>query len=274
MTSAIADTMTSHADDLDLIEQVAVAAGELALPYFRGDTALDIQLKEGNSPVSAADYAVNNYLESELQAARPEYGWLSEETIDDNKQRRIDARRTFVVDPIDGTRGFIEGSDKWCISVGVVENSRPVAGVLVCPARGEVLTARLGGGAFLNGQRIGLENKKPARLIIGGPRVYLDALDGQSDEIFERHTHVPSLAYRLALVAMGRMTATFVKPNAHDWDIAAADIILHEAGGILCDEFGARFELNKENAKKTIMCASHPYLLDQMLAIVGKTSFG
>ena len=270
---AFADNRASFSEDLELITKIAVEAGNLALPYFRGDTALDIQLKEGNSPVSAADYAVNEYLEQHLKAARPEYGWLSEETNDTDIQRRIDAPRTFIVDPIDGTRGFIQGSDQWCVSVGVIENSRPIAGVLVCPARNEIFQASLGAGAFLNQKKIELSAEKPDCIIMGGPRVFLDVLDGKSDEEFKRHRHVPSLAYRIALVAAGRLTATFVKPNAHDWDIAAADLILHESGGVLCDENGDKFELNKQSAIKSIMCASHPSLLEDMLAIVRDTPF-
>lgn len=270
---ALADTLTSFSEDLELITKIAVEAGELALPYFRGDADLDIQLKDGNSPVSAADYAVNEYLEQHLKAARPEYGWLSEETNDRDIQHRINAPRTFIVDPIDGTRGFIQGRSQWCVSVSVVENSRPIAGVLVCPAKGEVFQASLGGGAYLNKQQILLDVEKPERIILGGPRVFLDAVDGSSDELFERHKHVPSLAYRIALVATGRLTATFVKPNAHDWDIAAADLILHESGGILCDENGDKFELNKQSPVKSIMCASHPSMLDDMLAIVRETPF-
>ncbi|KAG1650434.1 Inositol-1-monophosphatase [Nymphon striatum] len=161
-------------------------------------------------------------------------------------------REQFVVDPIDGTRGFIEGRDMWCVSVGVIENSRPVAGVLVCPAREQILKASSGAGAYLNDVQ--------------------DKTYG-TDEKFERHPHVPSLAYRIALVAMGQMTATFVKPNAHDWDIAAADIILHEAGGSLCDVDGENFLLNQENPKKSVMFATHPEFSKKMLAIVTETPF-
>lgn len=269
----LADTQTSISDDLELITKIAVEAGELALPYFRGDTELDVQIKAGDSPVSAADYAVNEYLEQYLKAARPEYGWLSEETEDNDVNRRINATRTFIVDPIDGTRGFIQGRNQWCVSVSVVEDGRPIAGVLVCPARSEVFQASLGGGAFLNQQKIQLPNKRPDRIILGGPRMFLDVMDSRSDEVFERHIHVPSLAYRIAMVATGRLTATFVKPNAHDWDIAAADLILHESGGILCDVNGEKFELNQASPIKSIMCASHPALLDDMLAIVRETPF-
>lgn len=270
---ALAEAQTSFSEDLELITKAAIEAGNLALPYFRGDTDMDIQIKAGNSPVSAADYAVNAYLEQQLKDARPEYGWLSEETVDKDAQRRVKASRTFIVDPIDGTRGFIQGRNQWCISISVVENGRPIVGVLVCPARDEVFHASLGGGAYLNQQPIKLGAERPDRIILGGPRVFLDVMDAKSDDVFERHMHVPSLAYRIALVASGRLTATFVKPNAHDWDVAAADLILHEAGGTLCDEHGKKLQLNQQNVVKSVMCASHPSMLDDMLAIVRETPF-
>ncbi len=141
---------TSPADDLKLILEAAREAGEIALSYYRRDP--EVWFKEGNSPVSAADLAVDRFLRDKLLAARPDYGWLSEETAD--QPDRLKAQRTFVVDPIDGTRAFIGGKDIWCVSIAVVENGRTIAGVLDCPARREVFTAAAGQGAFANGSAI------------------------------------------------------------------------------------------------------------------------
>ncbi|WP_018688602.1 3'(2'),5'-bisphosphate nucleotidase CysQ [Ahrensia kielensis] len=265
----------SYQEDLDLIVEVARHAGNLAMPYFHGDKQLDVQMKVGDSPVSAADYAVNAYLEEHLMAARPDYGWLSEETLDSDKSVRLAAKRTFIVDPIDGTRGFINGSKVWCVSVGIVEDGRPVAGVLVCPACDEIYTAVLGDGAKLNGEIIKIDAELPSQdsLIIGGARVFLDAMDIRTTAFYKRHPHVPSLAYRIAMVAAGKMAGTYIKPNAHDWDIAAADLILHEAGGVLLDAKGERFVLNQLSPKKPVMVACHPELLKTMLGIVVETPF-
>ena len=93
-------------------------------------------MKGGTSPVSEADYAVDRYLRETLTAARPAYGWLSEETAD--SAGRLAASRTFVVDPIDGTRAFLDGRSTWCVSIAVVEDGHPLAGVLDCPATGEI----------------------------------------------------------------------------------------------------------------------------------------
>ena len=125
-------------------------AGRIAMRFFRQRP--EVWMKAGSSPVSEADYAVDRFLRETLLAARPHYGWLSEETADSGS--RLSARRTFVVDPIDGTRGFLEGRDIWCVSAAVVENGRPLAGVLEVPARQETYTALPGRGAFKNGARI------------------------------------------------------------------------------------------------------------------------
>src|SRR5690606_32518652 len=121
--------MVTAAEGLNLIRDAARDAAAIALRYFRKDP--QVWWKEGISPVSEADFEVDRFLRERLTAARPDYGWLSEETADNAE--RLSARRTFVVDPIDGTRAFINGLETWCISIAVVEDGRPVAGVLNCP---------------------------------------------------------------------------------------------------------------------------------------------
>src|SRR5690606_39835426 len=139
--------MTGIATDLDLIREAAVAGGKVALGYFRKDPAR--WTKEGDSPVSEADLAVDLYLRNMLTAARPDYGWLSEETADD--PGRIGRRRTFVVDPIDGTRAFLGGSEDWAVAVAVVDTSRPSAAAPYRPTSAGRYSALAGGGAFRTG---------------------------------------------------------------------------------------------------------------------------
>jgi myo-inositol-1(or 4)-monophosphatase len=212
--------------DLELLGDAAREAGRIAMRFFRQRP--EVWMKAGSSPVSEADYAVDRFLRETLLAARPHYGWLSEETADSGS--RLSARRTFVVDPIDGTRGFLEGRDIWCVSAAVVENGRPLAGVLEVPARQETYTALPGRGAFKNGARIMVRpaNGQPS---IAGPKPWIDAMPRPWLERLERRAYIPSLACRIAMIADGSLDATFVKPNAHDWDLAAADLILREAGG-------------------------------------------
>lgn len=219
--------------ELALIIEAAREAGEIAMRYFRKDP--EVWMKKGSSPVTEADFAVDAFLRETLTAARPDYGWLSEETVD--TAERLSARRTFVVDPIDGTRAFVDGRDVWCISIAVVESGRPLAGVLDCPARGEIYAAAAGGGARKNGAVAAV---RPARdsPTVAGPKPMVDAMQDRLGARFERHPYVPSLAYRIAMLADGVIDGTFVKPNSHDWDLAAADVILSEAGGRILDPRG------------------------------------
>lgn len=224
---------TDLAGDLALLLDSAREAGKIALRYFKQSP--EVWLKGGTSPVSEADYAADCFLHERLLAARPDYGWLSEERADD--AARLAARRTFVVDPIDGTRGFLEGRRDWCVCVAVVEQGRSLAGVLECPARKETFSAVIGGGAFKNGKRLKIGESRPTALV-GGPAAMIDALPQEIRRRVKRAEYVPSLAYRLAMVAKGALDASFVKPNSHDWDLAAADLVLREAGGDLVNEHG------------------------------------
>ncbi|MEI5677344.1 MULTISPECIES: 3'(2'),5'-bisphosphate nucleotidase CysQ [unclassified Mesorhizobium] len=233
MPEAETASISTAAEDLSLLLAAAREAGEIAMRYFRKSP--EVWMKTGQSPVSEADYAVDKFLRETLTAARPDYGWLSEETADTDA--RLTARRTFVVDPIDGTRGFIDGLDAWCVSVAVVEAGQPVAGVLDCPARREIFSAIPGEGARKNGAPIRVREIGD-EIEIGGPKPFFDLMPEEWLQRAHRVAHVPSLAYRLALIAEGSLDATFVKPNSHDWDIAAADLILREAGGKLVDAAG------------------------------------
>ncbi|MEO9612149.1 MAG: 3'(2'),5'-bisphosphate nucleotidase CysQ [Nitratireductor sp.] len=222
-----------HDADLDLIREAAEEAGQIALGYFGKDP--DVWLKGGRSPVSEADIEVDRFLRETLTAARPDYGWLSEETQD--SPERLDALRTFVVDPIDGTRGFLAGSDAWCVSIAVIEDGKPLAGVLQCPAKSETFWATPAQGAFLDGR--GITVRQPGEpAMVGGPKTLVGAVAEPLRSGITPASYVPSLAYRLALLACGRLDATFVGPNSHDWDLAAADLILSEAGGLILNEYG------------------------------------
>ena len=138
----MAEPPTTYEADLELLRTAAVTAGIIASSYFRRD--LKTWTKENSSPVSEADIVLDKFLYSALTTARPDYGWLSEESADDFD--RLNHARTFIVDPIDGTRGFIRGEDSWTVSLAVVENGTPVAGVVFAPARNEMYDAWRGGG--------------------------------------------------------------------------------------------------------------------------------
>jgi myo-inositol-1(or 4)-monophosphatase len=226
--------------DTALLAAAVEAAAPIALGYFRADP--QVWLKAGNSPVSEADLAVDRYLKDRLCAARPDYGWLSEETADDPS--RLQRSRVFVVDPIDGTRAFLAGKKEWAISAAVVENGVPVSGALLQPATGVLLVATRGGGAF----QAGVELRVAATAGLAGARV-------SGSKRLQDHPafaglgmvsvpQIPSLALRFARVAQGELDIAFAAPNAHDWDLAAADLLIREAGGTITDSTGAELVYN------------------------------
>jgi myo-inositol-1(or 4)-monophosphatase len=261
-------------EDLELIREAAEGAGRIALSYFRQTP--QIWMKTGNSPVTEADLAADKYLKDMLLTARPGYGWISEETHDERVASP--RQRFFVVDPIDGTRAFIEGSDVWCVSVAVIENGRPVAGVLDCPARNEIITALPGHGAQQNGNVIRVQAEtRPFK--VAGPSAFLKRLPEHFLASMEHAPYVASLAYRIAMVARGDIAGTFVRPNSHDWDLAAADLILSEAGGNVLTADGKALTYGLRNKstgdyRHGALVAASGLLMDNMLDVVAETAFG
>jgi myo-inositol-1(or 4)-monophosphatase len=221
-----AATITTPAEDRELLRTSAVTAGIIAAGYFRRD--LKTWTKDGTSPVSEADIVLDNFLHNALTSARPDYGWLSEESTDD--PARLHHRRVFIVDPIDGTRGFIRGDDSWTVSLAVVEDGVPIAGVVYAPARDEMYDAGLGIGARLNGQPL-VRQRHPGRTLplIPAPGAVHQELQAAGLE-YTRGPFFPSLAYQLVQVATGRIDAGTARRGARDWDVAGAACILREAG--------------------------------------------
>ena len=221
---------TTYADDLELLRSSAVAAGIIASSFFRRE--VKSWNKENASPVSEADILVDRYLASALLQARPTYGWLSEETADNPS--RLDCERVFIVDPIDGTRGFLRGEDSWTVCLAVVENGVPVAGVVYAPVRDELYEATKGEGARLNGKTIQRRRRPGAPPIIpAASAVHQHLQDAGLNDT--RGPHYPSLAYRLVQVSTGNLDAVVSRRGSQDWDIAAAALILDECGIDIAD---------------------------------------
>nr|WP_255699795.1 3'(2'),5'-bisphosphate nucleotidase CysQ [Jiella avicenniae] len=235
------------------MREAAFRAGEIAMGYFRRDP--QVWYKHGNSPVSEADYAADRCLEERLGGARPDYGWVSEEMS--APERAGEARhRVFVVDPIDGTRAFLRGEDVWCVSVAVLEAGVPVAGVIHVPARGETFEATADGPALLNGAPCAVGDATPAsRMRLSLPDSMRKKVADAEGRTVDALPAIPSLAYRLALVACGRLDGTIVRPRANDWDVAAADLILDRAGGRFEDVEGRRWRYGEDTAAHAVMIA-------------------
>lgn len=242
---------TTAAEDLQLLRSAAVTAGIIATGYFRRD--IKTWTKEFGSPVSEADIVLDKFLHSALTTARPDYGWLSEETADSDD--RLSRSRTFVVDPIDGTRGFIRGEDSWTISLAVVDSGVAIAGVIYAPARDEMYEAALGGGALLNGKPL-LRKRFPNRrapLIPAPGAVHQELQFAGLDYI--RGPAYPSLAYRLVQVATGKLDAAVARRGSQDWDVAAAAVILAEAGIAFSDVCTGPLQFNRAEIRHGALAA-------------------
>ncbi|MGN6684478.1 MAG: 3'(2'),5'-bisphosphate nucleotidase CysQ [Devosia sp.] len=257
----MADTPTSYDSDLELLRTAAVTAGIIAASYFRRD--LKTWTKENSSPVSEADIVLDKFLFSALTTARPDYGWLSEETADD--QQRLKHRRVFIVDPIDGTRGFIRGEDSWTVSLAVVEAGVPVAGVVFAPARNEMYAGSRGGGATLNGAPIA-RRTPPDRLapLIPAPGAVHHELQAAGLE-YTRGPAYPSLAYRLVQVATGKLDATVVRRGSQDWDLAGAAVILGECDVLFEDACMGAMQFNQPEIRHGALAAFAQVSLREVL---------
>ncbi|WP_299285308.1 3'(2'),5'-bisphosphate nucleotidase CysQ [uncultured Tateyamaria sp.] len=230
------------AADLPLLIDAARIAGRVATS-FAGDTATRWDKPGDAGPVTEADLAVNDALSATLRTARPDYGWLSEETEDD--ATRLSHDTVFIIDPIDGTRSFVEGSRTWAISIAIAHLGQVTAAVVYLPLRNRLYAAAHGAGAALNGQPIAVSNAamSPASTVLAA-RPIMDPkhwTDGIPD--ITRH-YRPSLAYRLALIGEGRFDAMLTLRPSWEWDIAAGALIITEAGGTITDQTGAPLRFN------------------------------
>ncbi|MEO1066151.1 MAG: 3'(2'),5'-bisphosphate nucleotidase CysQ [Pseudomonadota bacterium] len=240
-------------DDIELLVDAAREAGRIGLQYFK--RAPEVWTKGQDSPVSEADLAIDRFLCDHLLSARPDYGWLSEETEDD--RARLSKQRVFVVDPIDGTRGFIAETPNWTISIAIVEAGRPIAGVLFGPVLEKLYVAEKGHGTVLNGEPIASLNHSD--LALGEyaiPARVANSVQERLKTKMTRAPHIHSLAYRFALVAEGGLSGAIARPSAHDWDLAAADIILTEANAALLTLTGQAPTYNRDTTRHDWLIAS------------------
>jgi len=253
------------AADLPLLIEAAAQAAPIALTYWRSDPQVDY--KDGGSPVSEGDYAVDRFLRAHLIAARPGYGWLSEETEDD-APARLDQDRLFIVDPIDGTRAYINGEKTWGISIAVVERGQPTAGVVYLPARDKLYAAADGQGATLNGQAIAVAPRDtPDGANVLAPKPSLDPKWwAHAPPRLNRHWR-SSLAYRFCLVAEGRFDAVLTIRDAHEWDIAAGALIAREGGATVTDRRGAALRFNSAAAKSAGVFGAPPRLHKRLISL-------
>lgn len=248
---------------LDALNARVREAGALALSYFGQDPRS--QTKADGTSVSEADLAVDDYLRKHLGNIDPAYGWLSEETEDDPS--RLDRERVWVVDPIDGTRAFLKERPEWTVCAALVENGEPVLAAVFNPAKDEFFHAVRGQGAFLNNTPIAV----PDPVSLENCRLAASATMFRPERWPEpwpemETVWVNSIAYRLALVAAGKCDGTVSMSGKCDWDIAAADLIVREAGGVITTHDKRPFTYNRPNSRHSSVVAAGPALHAQLIA--------
>lgn len=225
------------------LTDIVLEAGRVALSFFHGPVKSWFKGEGKGSPVSEADLAVDRLIREGVAATGHNWGWLSEETEDDPARLGCDC--VWVVDPIDGTRAFLAGYPDWTISAALVERGRPTIAVLYAPVTEEMFFAVSGKGATLNGVPITVDpGDALAGSRIAGPQRMLDRFAKQASDI-HCEPKIHSLALRFARVAEGRIDVAFAGPHSHDWDLAGADLLVHEAGGVLTTVAGETITYNR-----------------------------
>ena len=259
------------AADLTSLESAVRQAAEAARPLF--NTAFKRWEKSKGNPVTEIDIAIDRMLRRELMAARPSYGWLSEESVDDLS--RMGHERVWIVDPIDGTLALVKGRPHFAISAALALMGQAVAGCVFNPLTNEFFSAAHGHGATLNDKRITVSERaelQGARML--GAKDFFHHPEWRRPwpplEIESRS----SIAYRLALVAAGTWDACVTLSGKSDWDLAAGDIIVREAGGCVSDHTGAAFCYNRERTRHQSVIAAGPVLYAEILSRVAHIDLG
>jgi len=255
---------SAYADILQRIES-ALEAARAVLNHFTAG-AIEAEYKAGHDPVTEADRSVDAVLRKEL--LREGEGWLSEESVDD--LTRLDKKRVWVVDPLDGTREFVAGIPEFCVSVGMVEDGRPVAGGICNPATNEIFLGAIDCGVTYNGkpaqpsQRTTLEGSLILASRSEVKRGEWKAFDNPSFRI----RPMGSVAYKLALVSAGLADITFTLTPKNEWDVVAGAALVDSAGGYVRTLDGARLQGNRKNPLLSGLLACGPNLSESLLAAV------
>lgn len=248
-------------DDLNRAMEAVRKAGETALSRFR--KGVKAWRKADGTPVSDADLEVDEHLRRILLQAKPHYGWHSEESHASSDL----TERFWLVDPIDGTSAFLGGSESWCISLALIDHGRPVLGIIYAPAQDSMYSASTGGGAKLNGSAIAVSPRKKledARLIANSSSLKHQHWQEPLPRI--ERLSVPSLALRLAYVAQGLADAAFALTYKHDWDLAAGDLLVSEAHGIMSDLDGSLLRYDFKRSARLGFIGANPALHAALMA--------
>lgn len=245
--------------ELRILNEAIRTAGAEALRF--ASDGFEIHTKSDQSPVTSADLAVNQILQSHLLALFPHDGWLSEESPD--SPARLQKSRVWVIDPIDGTKAFIRGEPEYCISVALVEEGRPVVAAVFNPSTDELFAATRGGGFYLNHKPVSREEP----LLAQQPVIALSPWEqhvGRFKSVEAHATSRPmrSIAWALALAASGRIHAVATFESENEWDVAAGALLIEEAGGTMHDGGGQALGFNQLEPRYRGIIATSPHCPD------------
>jgi myo-inositol-1(or 4)-monophosphatase len=263
--------MSSFSDSQELLERIhsALEAARGVLNRFTPG-AIEAEYKVGHDPVTEADRAVDEVLQKMLLRAGE--GWLSEETVDDFT--RLEKRRVWVVDPLDGTREFVQGIPEFCVSIALVEDGIPVAGGICNPATDELILGSRDVGVTYNGKPAQPSSRKDLHgALVLASRSEVKRGEWKQFESAEFDTRpMGSVAYKLGLVAAGRADLTFTLVPKNEWDVAAGAALVESAGGWVLKLDNSPLRCNQKNPLISGLLAGGPFLRDPLLAMLDRRS--
>jgi len=246
----------------NLVKESILEAGKLALKWFKKDP--EQWKKDDGSLVSKADIEINDLLNKLLKNKNPEFGWLSEENEDDRS--RLNKKITFVVDPLDGTKAFLEGKKEFSISVAIVKNGLPISGIVFSPSTGEMFEAEKNKGSWKNNKKVIISKYnrlEKCKMIAFKPMFSHPAWKEPWPKMDVENRN--SIAYRMALVASGQYDAMMALNSKNDWDIAAGDLLISESGGIVTLHTNKKIIYNTENTKKPSVIGTNKAIHEKII---------
>jgi myo-inositol-1(or 4)-monophosphatase len=259
---AASASATAYDRELQVARDAAMAAGEILQRYFR-DGGYQIDSKGKNNPVTTADLEADSKLKQILRDAFPAYGWLSEETVDNDD--RLTCERVWIVDPLDGTKEFIKGIPEFVVAIALTDNGVPVMGVTYNPIKHELFCGVRGAGCYVDGKAVTVSHTSTLDLAtILASRSETARGEWKAFEGRVIVKAIGSVAYKLALVAAGYADATFTLTPKNEWDIASGVALIVAAGGRVTDLHGAEICFNRSEVKVAGFVASNGHLHAQL----------
>ncbi len=254
--------------ELELAKKAARAAGEILRTYWKLE-GLKVGSKGRDNPVTQADLEADSAIKKALRDPFPDYGWLSEETVDNDD--RLKCRRVWIVDPLDGTKEFINGIPEFAVAIALIEDSVAVLGVTYNPIKREMYWSARGVGCYLNTRRVRVTRTRTLkRATVLASRSETARGEWQAFHGMLKVSPTGSVAYKLAMVAAGKGDATFTRSPKSEWDIASGAALVVEAGGTITDIKGHELRFNQRNVKVEGLIADNTILHAALMKIAPK----